>query len=87
MSKITAIPKAARLARATASDISIYNAERIQRGLANDRLFEELADDLREAFRMWEAKVSEEIVEGTNLLQKALVDVILAGSGDDAPIF
>lgn len=81
MSKITAIPQAARLARATASDIAIYNVEKIRRGIENDRLFEELEDDLREAERMWAAKVSEEIVSGTNLLQKAFIDIIFAGSG------
>ena len=52
MSKITTIPEAARLARATASDIAIYNVDKIKRGIENDQLFEELADDLREAERM-----------------------------------
>jgi hypothetical protein len=81
MSKITTIPEAARLARATASDIAIYNVEKIKRGIENDQLFEELADDLREADRMWANKVSEDIVNGTNLLQKAIIDIIFAGSG------
>lgn len=88
MSKITSIPQAARLARAMASDIKSYNTEKINRGLEKDRLFEELEDDLREGFAMWEAKVSPEIVNGTNLLQKALVDTLLAGAaGTRSPIF
>ena len=37
MSKITAIPQAAA-SPAAASDIAIYNTEKIQRGLENDRL-------------------------------------------------
>jgi hypothetical protein len=81
MSKITTIPEAARLARATASDIAIYNVDKIKRGIENDQLFEELADDLREAERMWSNKVSDDIVNGTNLLQKAIIDIIFAGSG------
>lgn len=80
MSKITSIPKAARLARAMASDIAIYNTEKIQRGIENDRLFEELEDDLRQGLQMWNAKVSDEIASGTNLLQKAFVDIVFAGS-------
>lgn len=88
MSKITAIPQAARLARAAASDIAIYNAEKIKRGFETDRLFEELEIDLREAEAMWANKVSSEIVHGTNLLQKAFVDIVFAGSGQTkSPIF
>jgi|ETNmetMinimDraft_26_1059896.scaffolds.fasta_scaffold336801_1 hypothetical protein len=88
MSKISSIPEAARLARAMASDIAIYNTEKIQRGIENDRLFEELEDDLREGQQMWVAKVSDEIVSGTNLLQKAFVDIIFAGAGNiRSPIF
>jgi hypothetical protein len=82
MSKITSIPKAARLARAMASDIAIYNTEKIQRGIENDRLFEELEDDLTQGLQMWNAKVSDEIANGTNLLQKAFVDIVFAGAAD-----
>ncbi|MCB9507633.1 MAG: hypothetical protein H6697_08235 [Myxococcales bacterium] len=80
MSKISSIPQAARLARAMASDIAIYNQEKIQRGLEQDRLFEELEDDLREGLAMWNSKVSDEIVASTNLLQKAFVDIVFGGS-------
>jgi hypothetical protein len=82
MSKISNIAEAARLARATASDIAIYNAEKIKRGIENDRLFEELEDDLREGYAMWRARVSDEIVNGSNLLQKALVDIVFAQHGN-----
>ena len=81
MSKIDSIEQAARLSRAMASDISIYNTEKIKRGIENDRLFEELEDDLREGTQMWKSKVAEEIVEGTNLFQKAFVDIIFANQG------
>lgn len=88
MSKITSIPQAARLARAMASDIAIYNEAKIKRGIETDRLWEELEDDLREGLAMWESKVSEAIVNDTNLLQKALVDVIFAGARHiKSPIF
>jgi hypothetical protein len=88
MSKITSIPQAARLARAMASDIAIYNQEKIVRGLENDRLFEELEDDLREGLAMWSSRVSEEIVNDTNLLQKAIIDQVFGSFAHvRSPIF
>lgn len=80
--KITSIPEAARLARTIMSDIKIYNEERIRRGLENDRLFEEIEEDLRDGLKMWNEKVSEEIVQTTNLFHKAFVDTIFAGSSN-----
>jgi len=80
--KETNLPKAARLARAAASDIAIYNEEKLRRGIENDRLFEELDDDIREGLRMWNEKVAPEIVEGTNLFQKAFVDIVFAQHGN-----
>lgn len=82
MSKITDLARAGRLARTMASDIAIYNTERIRRGIAEDRLFEELKDDLIEGQQVWREKVSEEIVNGTNLFHKAFVDIVFAQHGD-----
>jgi hypothetical protein len=82
------LDQAGRLARAMASDIAIYNQEKIRKGLESDRLFEELEDDLREAFKLWESKVNPEIVNGTNLLQAAIIDQIFAPHGAvHTPIF
>ena len=54
----------------------------------NDTLFEELADDIREGQQVWADKVSEEIVNGTNLFQKAFVDIVFAQHGKlPSPIF
>lgn len=82
------LDQAGRLARAMASDIAIYNQEKIRKGLESDRLFEELEDDLREAFKLWESKVNPEIVKSTNLLQAAIIDQIFAPHGSvHTPIF
>ena len=82
------LDQAGRLARAMASDIAIYNQEKIRKGLETDRLFEELEDDLREAFKLWESKVSPDIVKNTNLLQAAIIDQIFAPHGAVfSPIF
>jgi len=82
MSKISGIPQAARLARAMASDIAIYNVDKLKRGIENDRLFEELEDDIREGLQVWREKVAPEIVDGTNLFQKAFVDIVFAQHGN-----
>ena len=82
------LDQAGRLARAMASDIAIYNQEKIRKGLETDRLFEELEDDLREAFKLWESKINPEIVKSTNLLQAAIIDQIFALHGSvHTPIF
>ncbi len=82
------LDQAGRLARAMASDIAIYNQEKIRKGLETDRLFEELEDDLREAFKLWESKIHPEIVKSTNLLQAAIIDQIFAPHGSvHTPIF
>jgi hypothetical protein len=88
MSTQAELDQAGRLARAMASDIAIYNQEKIRKGLETDRLFEELEDDLREAFKLWESKVSPDIVKNTNLLQAAIIDQIFAPHGAVfSPIF
>lgn len=82
------LDQAGRLARAMASDIAIYNQEKIRKGLETDRLFEELEDDLREAFKLWESKIHPEIVKSTNLLHAAIIDQIFAPHGSvHTPIF
>lgn len=88
MSTQAELDQAGRLARAMASDIAIYNQEKIRKGLETDRLFEELEDDLREAFKLWESKINPEIVKSTNLLQAAIIDQIFAPHGSvHTPIF
>jgi hypothetical protein len=77
-----------RLARAIASDISIYYGEKIQRGLENDSLFEEIAGELQEGVNLFQQKVSHEIVNNTNIFERAIVDIIVAGRGHiQTPIF
>jgi hypothetical protein len=73
--------RASRLARAIASDISIYYGDKIKRGLENDTLFEEIADELKEAVTLFQQKVPPDIVANTNTLEKALIDILVAGRG------
>jgi hypothetical protein len=72
------LERAGRLARAIASDISIYYGDRIKKGIENDNLFEEMADELQEGITLFQQKVPHDIVNGTNLLERAIIDTIVA---------
>ena len=78
MEKTDSIEQANRLARAIASDISIYYGEKIKRGLENDNLFDELRREFQEGVNLFQQKVSHEIVNNTNVFERAIIDIIIA---------
>jgi hypothetical protein len=73
--------RAIRLARTIASDISLYNEEKIVRGLSVDKLFTELAEELEEGRELYRARVSPELYERTNYFDRAVVDIIIKSKG------
>ena len=73
--------RAIRLARTIASDISLYNEEKILRGLMQDKLFTELAGELEEGRELYRARVSPELYERTNFFDRAVVDIIVKSKG------
>ena len=77
MSNTQEIQAAQRLVRTIASDIMLYNRDKIIQALKSDRLFEALADELQEAKELYEAKVSEDIRSRYALLDRAIVDVLI----------
>lgn len=80
--------QANKLARVMASDIAVYNEERIKRGIENDTLFEELSDDLRDAVRNWKERVDPSIADDMSLFHRAFCDSIFYGAGRvKSPIF
>jgi predicted DNA-binding protein YlxM (UPF0122 family) len=86
--KIDNIKKATQLARAIASDISIYNTDTIQRSLQDDNLFTAIADELETGRRTFHERVSAEICDNTNIFESAIIDIIIAGRGHlKAPIW
>ena len=90
MSKITDPKKAAQRARVIASDMTIYPdiQKRIESGIRNDNLFDELDGILNEARRDFETYVSEEICNDTNILERAFIDIVFAESGHiESPIW
>lgn len=73
--------RAVRLARTIASDISLYNEEKIIRGIANDSLFDEIEDELEEGRELYRGRVDPALYARTNYFDRAVVDIILRSKG------
>jgi len=71
---------ARRLARAIASDLSLYNEEKIVRGIENDCLFEELDEEIEEGRALFKSRVSPELYQ-RNFYDRALVDILVRSKG------
>ncbi|MEZ4704842.1 MAG: hypothetical protein R3A11_06610 [Bdellovibrionota bacterium] len=78
---ITSPDAAKRLARAIASDLSLYNQDKIQQGIEQDNLFELLSEEIEEGRSHYNKKVDPDLRENTNYFDLAIVDIILARSG------
>ncbi|MBX5482512.1 MAG: hypothetical protein IRZ16_11850 [Myxococcaceae bacterium] len=69
--------KAIRLARAIASDISLYNEQKIIKGIEQDNLFDVLKEELDEGRELYKSRVSHEIFTTTNYFDRAIVDIVV----------
>ena len=69
--------QATRLARAICSDVSLYNEEKVVRGIEQDNFFEALRDELEEGRELYRSRVSPSLLARTNFYDRAIVDVIL----------
>jgi spore germination protein GerM len=69
--------KALRLARAIASDISLYNEQKIIKGIEQDNLFEVLKDEIQEGRELYKSRVSQELYTTTNFFDRAIVDIVI----------
>src|SRR3954464_6928002 len=75
-------PEAAnRLARAIASDLSLYNEAKIKEGIENDTFFTVLAEEIEEGRAHYASRVDPKLMAATNSFARALGDVILARKG------
>jgi spore germination protein GerM len=73
--------KAMRLARAIASDISLYNEQKIKQGIEQDNFFEVLKDEIEEGREHYKSRVSAEVFQSTNFFDRAIIDVVVWGKG------
>jgi hypothetical protein len=71
---------ARRLARAIASDLSLYNEEKIVQGIQNDELFTTLAEEIEEGRALYKSRVSPELYQ-KNFYDRALVDILIKSKG------
>lgn len=69
--------RVARLARAILSDVMLYNADEVRRGIEADDLFERLAPELTEARLYFESRVESDVARELNAWNRALVDVLV----------
>ena len=73
--------KAMRLARAIASDISLYNEQKIIKGIEQDNLFDVLKDEIEEGRELYKSRVSPEVYTTTNFFDRAIVDIVVRPKG------
>ncbi len=71
---------ARRLARAIASDLSLYNEEKIVKGIQEDDLFTSLAEEIEEGRALYKSRVSPELYH-KNFYDRALVDILVKSKG------
>ena len=67
---------ARRLARAIASDLSLYNEEKIVRGIEHDNLFVELTEEVEEGRALYTSRVAPQLYQ-RNFYDRALVDILV----------
>jgi len=71
---------ARRLARAIASDLSLYNEEKIVKGIQEDQLFTALAEEIEEGRALYKSRVSSDLY-GKHFYDRALVDILIKSKG------
>jgi hypothetical protein len=71
---------ARRLARAIASDLSLYNEEKIVTGIQNDDLFSVLSEEIEEGRALYKSRVSPDLYQ-KNFYDRALVDILVKSKG------
>ena len=69
--------QATRLARAICSDLSLYNEEKIVKGIEQDTFFDAMHDELEEGRALYRSRVAPDLYARTNFYDRAIVDVIL----------
>ena len=67
---------ARRLARAIASDLSLYNEAKIVTGIQNDDLFTAIADEIEEGRALYKSRVAPDVY-ARNFYDRALVDILI----------
>ena len=72
--------RARQLARAIASDLTLYHEAKILEGIQNDTLFEVMKAEIQEGRDLFKSRVTDEIYK-MNIYDRAIVDVLVKSKG------
>ena len=72
--------RARQLARAIASDLTLYHEAKILQGIEKDTLFDVMRDEIEEGRALFKSRVTPEIY-ALNQYERVLVDVMLKSKG------
>lgn len=71
---------ARRLARAIASDLSLYNAEKITNGIKDDNLYDAIAEQIEEGRVLFKSRVAPELY-AKGFYDRAIIDILIRSQG------
>ncbi|MFW5925596.1 MAG: hypothetical protein ACOC9O_00540 [Myxococcota bacterium] len=71
---------ARRLARAIASDLSLYNEEKVTEGIKNDNLFDVVEEEIQEGRQLFKSRVTPELYN-KNFYDRAIIDILVRSKG------
>jgi hypothetical protein len=72
--------RARQLARAIASDLTLYHEAKILEGITKDTLFDVMKDEIQEGRDLFKSRVTPDIF-GQNIYERAVVDVLVKSKG------
>jgi hypothetical protein len=72
--------RARQLARAIASDLTLYHEQKILDGITNDTLFDVMREEIEEGRALFKSRVTPDIY-GQNIYDRAIVDVLIKSKG------
>ena len=72
--------RARQLARAIASDLTLYNEKQIVTGIEQDNLFTALREQIEEGRSLFKTRVAPDIF-ALNIYDRAIVDVLVKSKG------
>ena len=72
--------RARQLARAIASDLTLYHEKEIVEGIENDNLFDVMNEHIEEGRALFKSRVTPDIY-ALNIYDRAIVDVMIKSKG------
>ena len=72
--------EARQLARAIASDLTLYHEGKIIEGITNDSLFDVMKEEIEEGRALFRSRVTDDIY-GLGIYERAIVDVLIKSKG------